>query len=181
MTRDDVDRLAAACPRAVECFDRPLVEQLALVEACDLFLSPHTGFGAAAVSVGTPWLTISGGRWFEGFFNGVPFYSVVPDTERYPAYPGWGEQLPLIDADVDGEGPRTPSMSHARVKEALPEIVEGARLLVEGRLSYEQALELYFSRLVDALGGERERIYSFDNAHVPYVWREASGAAVRPS
>ena len=32
--------------------DEPLLDQLALVEACDLFLSPHTGFGCAAASTG---------------------------------------------------------------------------------------------------------------------------------
>jgi hypothetical protein len=62
--------------------DLPLLEQLAFVEACSVFVSPHTGFGAAALAVGTPWLALSGGPWHEWFFNGVPFWSVIPDTER---------------------------------------------------------------------------------------------------
>ena len=40
----------------------------------------------AALAVGTPWLAISGGRWFEYFFNRVPFRSIIPDTERYPCF-----------------------------------------------------------------------------------------------
>jgi hypothetical protein len=170
ITRGHLDRIAAACPIVLDCFDWPLLEQLAIIERCHVFLSPHTGFGMAAAAVGTPWLTLSGGRWYEAFFNGVPFCSVIPDTSRYPCFPGWEEPLPLIAADVDGEGSRTPSMSRARIAEDLPELLEGALLLIERRLSYEAALERYYRRLVPALGGDRERIWSFDGAHVPYVW-----------
>ena len=92
--------------------DEPLLEQLALVEACDLFLSPHTGFGCEAVSVDTPWLTLSGGPWHEWFFNGVPFHSVLPDTSRYPAFTQMDDQPDTVDDE--GES-RTPSMTrHAR-------------------------------------------------------------------
>jgi hypothetical protein len=69
---DELADLLAHRTRPVDCFDVPLAEQLATVEACDLFLSPHTGFGLAALAVATPWLTISGGRWFEYFFNPRP-------------------------------------------------------------------------------------------------------------
>jgi hypothetical protein len=61
LTADELARLRAAFPEAVDGFDQPIVQQLALVEACDLFLSPHTGFGMAALAVATPWLTVSGG------------------------------------------------------------------------------------------------------------------------
>ena len=71
----------------IDCFDLGLVVQLGIVERCDVFLSPHTGFGLAALAVGTPWLTISGGRWLEYYFNHVPFRSIIPDTDRYPASP----------------------------------------------------------------------------------------------
>ena len=45
--RWELDRLLGSFPGSVDAFDCPLVEQLALVEACALFLSPHTGFGMA--------------------------------------------------------------------------------------------------------------------------------------
>ena len=80
----DLAEIAEAAPRSVSTVDEALFDQLAHVEACDLFISPHTGFGTAALAVGTPWLTISGGPWHEWFFNGVPFYSVIPDTKHYP-------------------------------------------------------------------------------------------------
>jgi hypothetical protein len=169
ITRAEVDSIAAACPRAIDAFDRPLLDQLALVEACDVFVSPHTGFGMAALAVGTPWLTVSGGYWFEHFFNGVPFYSVIPDTDRYPCFPEWlTSPLPIVEDD-DGQGPRTVSMSRARIEEDLPDLIEGARLLVDQRLSYDDALERYFERLLRALHGQHERIVSFEDVHLAYV------------
>ena len=167
ISRAEVDRLLASLP-AIDCFDRPLLEQLAIVERSALFVSPHSGFGFAAVSVGTPWLTISGGQWHEGFFNGVAFYSVIPDTDRYPCF-GWGAPLPLVDADEDGEGPRTASMSAARIREDLPEIVGAAELLIEGRLGYEEALRQYFPRLLAAYKGDRLCVFSFDEIGRAYL------------
>jgi hypothetical protein len=163
----EVDQVAADLP-AVDCFDLPLLDQLAVVEASSLFLSPHTGFGFAAVSVGTPWLAISGGQWHELFFNGVPFYSVLPDTDRYPCF-GWGSPMPLVEADEDGEGPRTVSMSAARIREDLPELVHGAELLVDRRLGYEDALRDYFSRLLAAYHGDRSRVFAFDDLDWTYL------------
>jgi hypothetical protein len=168
ITRSHVDRISAAVGDVIDCFDRPLLEQLAFVEGSDLYLSPHTGFGFAALAVGTPWLAVSGGHWHENFFNGVPFYSIIPDTRRYPCF-AWDEPLPVIEADDDGEGPRTPSMSAARIREDLPELMHAAELLIEQRLSYQQALAAYFPRLLDAYHGDRTRIFSFDNIHQDHV------------
>jgi hypothetical protein len=166
--RDEIRRIAAAS-RSVDCFDRPLLEQLAIVEASSLFVSPHTGFGFAALAVGTPWLTISGGSWHESFFNGVPFHSVLPDTRRYPCFMQGGPRPPMIGKDEDGEGARTPSMSAARIRDDLPEILDAAEALVEGRVAYEQALEAYFPRLLAAYGNDRSRVFSFDDLHRAYV------------
>jgi hypothetical protein len=161
-SRDDFEALG----RGIWAVDEPLLDQLALVDACDVFVSPHTGFGTAAISVGTPWLTLSGGPWHEWFFNGVPFYSVLPDTTRYPAFTQMDEPPELVDDDGQ---PRTPSMTRARIEEDLPELVKGARLLIERRLSYEEALRRYFPRLLETYGGDRERIFSFDAVHAAYV------------
>jgi hypothetical protein len=161
-SREDFESLG----EGIWAVDEPLLDQLALVEACDLFLSPHTGFGCAAVSVGTPWLTLSGGPWHEWFFNGVPFCSVIPDTARYPAYFQMDDPPALVDDD--GE-PRTPSMTRARVEEDLPELVEAARLLIAGRLSYEEALQRYFPRLLEAYDGDRSRIFAFDGIDWDYL------------
>jgi hypothetical protein len=160
-----MDRITAAAGNVVRAVDLPLLDQLALVEACSLFVSPHTGFGTAALAVGTPWLALSGGPWHEWFFNGVPFWSVIPDTERYPCFTQLAEQ----PASVEDDGPRTPSMTGARIERDLPELLEGARLLVEGGLEYEDAMRRYFSRLLEAYGGDRSRVFSFDGIHHAYI------------
>lgn len=170
--RGEVDRLLVATPAAVDCFDRPLLEQLALLERSALLVSPHTGFSFLASTVGTPWLAISGGNWHEYFFNGEPVYSLIPDPARYPAY-AWAElgdtPLQLIEADDDGEGPRTPSMSAARIRDDLPELLDAADRLIEGRLSYEDALRDYFPRLLAAYDGDRTKVFSFDDIHRHYL------------
>jgi hypothetical protein len=161
----EFDRLAAAVPRAVDAVDLPLAEQLALVEACELFVSPHTGFGTAALAVGTPWLALAGGRWHEYLCNGVPFVSVQPNTTRYPAYAQFGaDEL----VDDDGE-PRTPSMTRARIEEDLPRLLAGARELLEGRLSYEDACRRHFEALLVAYRGDRSKIFTFDSIHEQYI------------
>lgn len=169
--RAEVERLIAAIPAAVDCFDRPLLEQLALLERSALLISPHTGFSFLASTVGTPWLAISGGNWHEYFFNGEPFHSVIPDPDRYPsfAWAGLGDKPLEVVADDEGDGPRTPSMSAARIREDLPELLAAATRLIERRISYENALRDYFPRLLAAYHGDRSKIFSFDQIHRDYL------------
>ena len=162
----DLDELLAHRSRPLDCFDVELEQQLAVVEASGLFLSPHTGFGMAALAVGTPWLTLSGGRWFEYFFNRVPFRSIIPDCERYPSFTQFAPAAVVDDA---GDGLRTPSMTAARVHDDVPLIVAAARELLDGSLTYEQALRDYFSDLLDAHGGDANAIWSIDGVHLAYV------------
>ncbi|SDN79974.1 hypothetical protein [Geodermatophilus sp. DSM 45219] len=162
--RDDVDALLAHRSHPVDCVDVPLAEQLAVVEACDILLAPHSGFGMAALAVGTPWLALSGGRWFEYWSNsGVPFRSVLPDLQRYPAF----SQFDPADVVVDGDdGPRTPSMTRARVREDLDRLVAAARELLAGDLTHEQALRDYHRDLRAAVGGDA--VWSIDGVHAAY-------------
>lgn len=161
-------RLREACSNVTDLFDVPLFDQLAAVEACDVFISPHSGFGMAALAVGTPWLTISGGRWPEYFFNGVPFYSLLPDPNRFPPYSQFGE-LPVLEEDTDGEGPRTPTMSHERILADLDELLQATEWLVAGRLGYREALRGYFERFLRLHGGDRSTVYTIDNVHSEFV------------
>jgi hypothetical protein len=166
LAADELARLATSFPDAVDGVDLPIVRQLALVEACDLFLSPHTGFGMAALAVATPWLTLSGGSWGEYFFNNVTFYSLLPDPERFGPYMPYNAP-PMLAADDDGEGPRTPSMSRARITHDLDELLDAASQLIEHRLTYEQALHHHFSRLLRIV--DPSHIYSFEGLHRAYV------------
>ncbi len=163
---DELTRLLAHRARPLDCFDLDLAEQLAVAEACDLFVSPHTGFAFAALAVGTPWLTISGGRWFEYFFNRVPFRSIIPDTERYPCFTQFG---PLTVIDDGPDGPRIPSMSRARISDDLDAIAAAAVELVEERVTYERALSDYFTDLLRAHRGDASTIWSIDDVHTDYV------------
>ena len=165
-TAEELHRLLDTFPDAVDGFDLPIVQQLALVEACDLFLSPHTGFGMAALAVATPWLTLSGGSWGEYFFNNVPFHSLLPDPERFGPYTPYTAP-PMLAADDDGEGPRTPSMSRARISRDLDELLDAATQLIDHRLTYEQALHQHFSRLLRII--DRSHIWTFEGLHRAYV------------
>lgn len=157
--------LAHRC-RPMNCFDVALADQLAVVEASDLFLAPHTGFGLAALAVGTPWLALSGGRWFEYFFNHVPFRSILPDTERYPSFSQFDPAGIVLDGE---EGPRTPSMSRARIRQDLERIVGAVGELLGGSLSYDQSLQDYFPALLAAHHGDRSAIWSIDGVHLAYL------------
>jgi hypothetical protein len=99
-------------------------------------------------------------------------YSLLPDPERYPPF-AWAElgtePLEVLTEDEDGEGPRTPSMSHRRIRDDLPDLLRAADLLLEERLPYEQALAEYFPRLLSAYRGDRSRIFSFDSIHERYL------------
>ena len=141
----------------IDAYDLPLEEQLALVKASELFLSPHTGFGLAALATGTPWLTISGGRWFEYYFNHVPFRSIIPDVERFPCFTQFSPAQV-----VDG---RTPSMSDERIAADLDRIVAATAELLAGTVTYEQALSDYFRDLT----GATSDIWSIDGVHLRYV------------
>jgi hypothetical protein len=164
-----LDRLRTLSPAVLDCFDLSLEDELAVVEACDLFVSPHSGFGMAALSVGTPWLTLAGNRWPEYFYNGVPFYSVLPDLERFPCYTGLGTDPPATASDSDREGRRSLSMSAERVRADLDELIGAAGLLIEGRISYERALASHFERLLAFHRVDRSRIWSIDGIHRQYT------------
>ena len=162
--RDELAALRAHPSAPLDAFDLPLAEQLALVEACDVFLAPHTGFGMAALAVGTPWLALSGGRWFEYFFNHVPFRSVIPDPERYGGFTQFAEP-----PRVDDDGPRIPAMTEARVREDRDRIAAAAHELAGGRVSYEDCLRDHFAALLAAHGGDAAAIWSIDGVHRAYV------------
>lgn len=161
----EVEGLLAHRGSPINGFDLPFLEQLALIESSDVFVSPHTGLGMAALAVGTPWLAISGGPWFEWFFNHVPFRSIIPDVKRYPAFAA-GMEAALREDD----GPRVPSMTRSRIVDDLDRIVDGAKELVSGSVTYHRAMREYASALVAAHDGDPTPIFSNDNVLDEYLW-----------
>jgi hypothetical protein len=74
-----------------------------------------------------------------------------------------------VDTDADGEGPRARAMCTARVHDDLEELADAAVRLLGGQVTYEDALASYFPRLLDAYGGDRGLVTSFENVHVGYL------------
>lgn len=165
-TREEFDAMAQAVPNAVETVDVSLAQQLAAVQRCDLFVSPHTGFAFAAMAVGTPWLALAGNDWAEYYFNpGVPFYSVLPDLDRFPCYVMLGH----TPNPVEDDGPRSPSMSAQRIESDLGELLDGAAWLLGGHADFDTAMRNHFARVVTLFQGRTDLIFSVDNLHLPYL------------
>jgi hypothetical protein len=80
----ELDELRGVLPSACYAVALPLTDQLAIVAGCDVLISPHSGFGMAALAVGTPWLSIAGNRWPEYYFNGVPLLLRAAGPEALP-------------------------------------------------------------------------------------------------
>jgi hypothetical protein len=138
---DGLARILASADDLVDCYDIGLWHQVALLEACDLLVSPHSGFSFLASCAGIPWLTISGGNWPEYFFNGVPFYSVLPDNPDYPYVGAY---------DYDYDGPTIPDMQHDRLLARIPDLLAGAAFLLNPATSYADALSRHRANIARA-------------------------------
>jgi len=163
--RAELAELRDLVPATVGAVDLPVIGQLAAVAACDVLVSPHTGFGMAALAVGTPWLSIAGNRWPEYYFNGVPFYSVLPDLRRFPAYGGLGPD----PEPVNDDGPRAPSMCYERIQSDLAEIVDRAARLVEHRWQFQTAMADHVARMSALCAGREDMLWSIDSVHKRYL------------
>ena len=162
-TREQFESLG----EGVWAVDEPLLDQLAAVEACDLFLSPHTGFGCAAVSVGTPLGSrFRAARGTSGSSTASRSTRVLPDTSRYPAFTQMDDQPDTVDDDGVPVRPRWLARAS---RMTCPSLVGAARALVEKRVTYEEALRSYFPRLLDAYRGDRSKMFSFDGIHWQYI------------
>ena len=149
-----------------------------VIEACDVFLSPHSGLGFVALCVDTPWVTIAGGRWPEYFYNKVPFRSVLPDPRRFPCYSDETAGQGTGVRDLDGED-RTSSMGIARLQADLERIVEAVVELLAGDVTYDVAMADHARNLADFWSsrppgedpylGQLPRIWSIDNDLDPYL------------
>ncbi|RJQ71576.1 hypothetical protein D5S17_27645 [Pseudonocardiaceae bacterium YIM PH 21723] len=153
-------------PDPVWAVDVPLDRQLAVLQRCDLLLAPHSGFAFTALVMGTPWLAIAGNDWAEYYFNpGVPFYSVLPDVERFPCYVLLGN----TPDPVEDDGPRSPSMSAVRIEADLDELLAGAEWLLSGKATYEVAMRDHARRLAATFGGRTELMFSVDDLLREYL------------
>ena len=105
----------------------------------------------------------------------MPFYSVLPDTRRYPAFHQFGPD----PEPVDDEGPRSPSMSYPRIAEDLEQILDGAGRLIEGRWPFQTAMADHVARMLAIRGGRTELLWSVDAVHARYLPATTSTATIR--
>jgi hypothetical protein len=98
----------------------------------------------------------------------VSFYSLLPDPSRFPSFSQFGE-LPVLEEDTDGEGPRTPTMDRGCILQDLDELLQATEWLVEGRLGYREVLQGYFERFLRLNGGDESTIFSIDDIHSEFV------------
>ncbi len=131
-TQSNINTILRGLSNATAVYDVGLWDQLAVIERCDAFISPHTGFAFLALCVGTPWVAISGGDWAEYFFNDVPFYSVLPDNPEYP-YEG--------TLDKYRQWTKIPCMEPQKLEAKIPEIVDAVRFVASPDCTFDAAVE----------------------------------------
>ena len=140
---DDVKYLENHLPNAESAYNIGLWNQLALIQKCNIFLSPHTGFGFLPPLVGTPWLALSNCRWPEYIFNGIKFYSVLPECGSYPALEdtkhGCGRLL--------AQNKRALCMTDKLLTKKIPEIIRAAKLLLDPDFTYKKAVQLHLRKI----------------------------------
>lgn len=85
-----------------------------------------------------------------------------------PSFSQFGE-LPILEDDTDGEGPRTPTMSRERILQDLDELLQATEWLVEERLEYRESLQGHYERFLRFNGGDTSTIFSIDDVHSEFV------------
>jgi len=140
---EEIQALADKLPNAEVAYNIGLLNQLALIQKCDIFLSPHTGFAFLPPLVGTPWLELANCPWPAYIFNYIPFYSVLPECGWYPAInetkKGCGKLL--------AENKKAICMTDKLLENKIPEIVKGAKLLLNKEFTYAKAVKLHLDKI----------------------------------
>ncbi len=136
ITPEQIGQLAAETPWIHNAFDFGLLNQLALIDLCDLFISPHSGFAFAAQCTDTPWLALSGGEWPDYWLGGVPFACLYPECDRYPCHDGKLEACE--QAHTAGRPYRC--LEDSTLLPRLPEAVQLAEELISGRRTWPESL-----------------------------------------
>lgn len=132
--------------------DVGLERQLALMEAANVFISPHTGFAFLASCVGTPWLCLSGGAWPDAPLGNTPFWFSMPKCEKFPC---WGREK--LECRIRRRLRQPVACFDGLLRRRLEEISEAAAVLVSGRSSFEDCM-LTWQRRSNELGVDTSRL-----------------------
>lgn len=152
-SKSDVLGLVGKLGACKSAFNVGILNQLAIIETAQLFVSPHSGFGFAAQCVAAPWLIISGGPNHEYLTNGVPFISIHPVC---PWYPCSRETMYAKCRDaIDNGKTRLLCMQEESVSLKENDFVEASHALIESRFSYRTCIKAHRKKLKDSASPSR--------------------------
>jgi len=158
-SEDDIKLILAETDNLENCFDIGIINQIALLEYCDILISPHSGFAFLAGCVNTPWLSISGVRWPEYFYNHIKFYNVLPSCKIYPCYTGMKTKC---IAEMK-KGKPVVCMSTNILDKKIPGIIIGIKKLMDDKFSYQDSIELYREKVLKS-GYPLSNFWTFDGS-----------------
>ena len=158
-SEDNIKLILKEVDNVENCFDIGIINQIALLEYCDLLISPHSGFAFLAGGVNTPWLTISGARWPEYFFNHIKFYSVLPSCKKYPCYTG----MKVKCTDEMKNGNPVICMSTKNLDKKIHEIITAIKKLRDDNFNYQDSIELYREKVLKS-GFPLANFWTFDGS-----------------
>lgn len=158
-SNDNISQILSEIDNVENCFDIGIVNQIALLEYCDLLISPHSGFAFLASCVNTPWLSISGARWPEYFYNHIRFYSVLPSCKKYPCYTGMKEEC---ITEMENGNPVI-CMNTNELDKKIPDIIDGIKQLTNEDFTYQNSIELYRKNVLKS-GYPLENFWTFDGS-----------------
>ena len=156
---DDINLILSEIDNIENCFDIGILNLIALLEYCDLLISPHSGFAFLAGCVNTPWLSISAARWPEYFYNHIRFYNVLPSCKKYPCYTGMKEEC----VTEMKNGNPVICMSTKELDKKIPEIIKGIKQLTDDDFSYKDSIELYRQNVLKS-GYPLENFWTFEGS-----------------
>lgn len=156
---EDINLILSKIINIENCFDIGILNQIALLEYCDLLISPHSGFAFLASCVNTPWLSISGARWPEYFYNHISFYNVLPSCKKYPCYTGMKEEC---GTEMKNGNPVI-CMSTTELDKKIPKIIEGIKHLTDNDFTYNDSIELYRKNVLKS-GYPLENFWTFEGS-----------------
>ncbi len=159
LSESDINLILKKTDNVENCFDIGVINQIALLEYCDILISPHSGFAFLASCVNTPWLTISGARWPEYFYNHIKFYSVLPACKKYPCYTG----MKVKCTSEMKNGNPVVCMSTKNLDQKIPEIIRGIKKLTDDNFSYQDSIELYREKVLKS-GYPLANFWTFDGS-----------------
>ena len=161
ITPEQIDQLAAETPWIYNAFDFGLLNQLALIDLCDLFISPHSGFAFAAQCTDTPWLALSGGEWPDYWLGGVPFACIYPECDRYPCH---NRKLEACK-QAHTEGRPYLCLEDTTLAPRIPEAVQLAEELISGHRTWSESITAH-RRFFAHRAGIPENEVPLDGNHI---------------